>query len=95
MHTYLTHRVVPSCWQVSDLDCQVWGISTELRGLAGEHLGKGSACYALLVLVHALVKQEPAHIYNIACLTDAASLQGMDPKVPPIARTCCSTVHSV
>ncbi len=75
MPMYLTHRVVPSCWQVSDLDCQVWGISTKLGGLAGEHLGKGSACYALLVLIHALVKQEPAHNHNIACLADAASLQ--------------------
>lgn len=91
MHTYLTHRVVPSCRQVSDLDCQVWGISTKLGGLAGEHLGKGSACYALLVLIHALVKQEPADNNNnsIACLTDAASWHGS------VARTCCSTVHSV
>ena len=74
MHTHLTDGVVPCCGQVSDLDCQVWGISAKLGGLAGEHLGKGSACYALLVLIHALVKQEPANNFNIACLADAASL---------------------
>ena len=86
MHTYLTDGVVPSCWQVSDLECQIWGISTKLGGLAGEHLGKGSTCYALLVLIHALVKQKPAHNCNIACLTE--SLYCKDPLLGAVAAQC-------
>ena len=58
--TDLADWIGASGGQVCDLDSQVWGIRAEVGGIAGEHLGKCPSSYALPVLVHAPVKQEPA-----------------------------------
>lgn len=56
---YLADGAVTSSSQVSYFDCQLWGVQAEAGGLAGEDLSKRPSSNALLVLVHAAVKQKP------------------------------------
>ena len=56
---YLAGGIVTSCRQVCYFDCQLWGVQAEAGSLAGEDLSKCPSSNALLVLVHAAVKQKP------------------------------------
>lgn len=56
---HLADGSVTGSGQVCHFDCQPWGIQAKAGGLAGEDLGKCSSCNALLVLIHAAVKQKP------------------------------------
>ena len=56
---YLADGVVTSSRQVCHFDCQLRGVQAEAGSLACEHLSKCTSGNALLVLVHAAVKQKP------------------------------------
>lgn len=57
--SHLADGIITSGGEVCHFDCQLWSVQAEAGSLAGKDMSICSSANALLVLVHAAVKQKP------------------------------------